>query len=713
VEPDAGYSLTRVLVDPLGTATAPEQERPASPKPILPSLDLSYRTPVLRTGTVEREPIALERTTVAGTLSRTSWSSADLSSMIAVQRWSIPTLLAILRQPPPAIAPPLGAAVPGIYALRTRVGFFGNSAPRRESLADPENQRGNDPYTQSWDRPPDGTGAADNPRPIWQDSQGHGLGPTTDAYLERAVEEIAPESWIVVETPGDGTTHHLTLRVNRANTVSRSDFGISGKATALLLNTAAGGDFNPGSGVNHFTFRSATANVASAPLALAGLPIRGDVDAEERELTLARLVPELAPEMAIALIGERADAAGVQADEIALLEEVRHIGGFTRLRFTAGLAQAFRRPSLAVNANVVRASHGETFEQILGSGDATRPNQAFALQKLPLTFLADPAPPGRRSTLTVRVDGIAWEERPSLFESGPEDRHYMVRLDEDGTTRVVFGDGRRGARLPTGSLNIKATYRAGIGRPGEVADGAIMLLKTRPLGVRSVVNPDAATGAAETESMADAQRNAPSTVRTLGRIVSRPDYEDAARTWPGFAKACAELVWRGTERVVHVTVGLASGLSPTPTDPALLTLVDAIDGMRDGSDTVLVQGFRELPFAATATLRTDPARIAEEVAAAARAAVEAAFGYAAAGFAAPVTGAQVIAGLQAVPGVVSVDLDSLAPVDAPDAGTAGHSALLRAEPATLADDGTTIRAAEALIISPAHIQLTAVPANAI
>jgi hypothetical protein len=128
---------------------------------------------------------------------------------------------------------------------------------------------------------------------------------------------------------------------------------------------------------------------------------------------------------------------------------------------------------------------------------------------------------------------------------------------------------------------------------------------------------------------------------------------------------------------------------------------------------VLVQGFRELPFAVTAVLRTDPARVAGDVVAAARAALEAGFGFAAAAFAAPVTGAQIIAVLQAVEGVVSVDLDSLAPVDASSPGTSGHSALLRAAPATLDAGGVTVLAAELLLISPAHIALTAVAADAV
>ncbi len=43
-----------------------------------------------------------------------------------------------------------------------------------------------------------------------------------------------------------------------------------------------------------------------------------------------------------------------------------------------------------------------------------------------------------------------------------------MRIDDDGTTRVVFGDGIHGRRLPTGSLNVSASYRTGMGTAGQV-----------------------------------------------------------------------------------------------------------------------------------------------------------------------------------------------------------------------------------------------------
>ena len=111
------------------------------------------------------------------------------------------------------------------------------------------------------------------------------------------------------------------------------------------------------------------------------------------------------------------------------------------------------------------ATHGETVSEILGSGDASRPNQRFALKQLPLTYVRADTPTGRRSTLAVRVAETLWEERPTLFAARPARPRVH---DRRPTTRrrppSLFGDGVEGARLPTGDQNVRATYRKGTRR---------------------------------------------------------------------------------------------------------------------------------------------------------------------------------------------------------------------------------------------------------
>ena len=105
-----------------------------------------------------------------------------------------------------------------------------------------------------------------------------------------------------------------------------------------------------------------------------------------------------------------------------------------------------------MNANIAPATHGEAYSEVLGSGDATIPNQRFKLAKPPLTYVSAPTPTGRASTLEIRVDGVAWHEVPTLYDAGPDDRVYEVRHEDSGATWVTFGDGLRGRRLPTSSV---------------------------------------------------------------------------------------------------------------------------------------------------------------------------------------------------------------------------------------------------------------------
>jgi len=120
-----------------------------------------------------------------------------------------------------------------------------------------------------------------------------------------------------------------------------------------------------------------------------------------------------------------------------------------------------------------------------------------------------------------------------------------VRIDNNSKATVIFGDGKSGARLPTGQENVKAAYRAGIGSDGEVGAGSLTLLKTRPFGVRGVTNPLTASSAADPEKLENARTNATLTVLTLDRIVSLRDFEDFARAFSGIGKAQAINLWNG------------------------------------------------------------------------------------------------------------------------------------------------------------------------
>lgn len=70
--------------------------------------------------------------------------------------------------------------------------------------------------------------------------------------------------------------------------------------------------------------------------------------------------------------------------------------------------------------------------------------------------------------VSLRVDGILWEQVPTLESAQPDDPAYVVSRADDGTLLIDFGDGQCGSRLPTGVECISAFYRAGCGSAGKV-----------------------------------------------------------------------------------------------------------------------------------------------------------------------------------------------------------------------------------------------------
>jgi predicted phage baseplate assembly protein len=458
---------------------------------------------------------------------------------------------------------------------------------------------------------------------------------------------------------------------------------------------------------------------------LAALPIEdaiGAGTAEETQLTLDRMVLNLATGQRVAVTGERADLPGAVVSEVVTLAGVEHFGGFTTLSFTSpGLAYTYVRTTVALNANVALATHGETVSEVLGSGDGAQANQRFTLRKPPLTYTASSGETGAQSSLEIRVNGLRWDEAPSLYGLDATSQRYAVRIADDARASVNFGDGEQGARLPSGNENVTAVYRSGIGRPGMVGSGTLTLLMTRPLGIRGVSNPLPASGAADPEGRDQARDNAPLGVLAMGRLVSLQDAEDFARAFAGIGKTRARAVWRNGTLWVHLTVAAAAAIPPPPgvttqlpdyrvdpKSPLGQNLVQAIETFKEPSMLVRVDTYQPLYFSVTARLGIDPRYRWEDVEGAARAALAADFAFAPRAFGQPVTTSEVVSLIQGVAGVVFVDLEELRRFDVttpllPPGGSLLASGVKWGE--TEAEPGTL---AQLLLINPLGITLTRV-----
>jgi hypothetical protein len=368
--------------------------------------------------------------------------------------------------------------------------------------------------------------------------------------------------------------------------------------------------------------------------------------------------------------------------EFALVSQVTLVNAtattvaFTRIVLANPLLNCYDRTATTVNANVGIATAGSPVTELLGNGAAATPNQSFTLKQSPLTYVQAQTPTGSLSSLAVMANGAAWTVVQTLYNQAPTAQVYETINLAGGATMVEFGDGVEGATLPTGQNNIVANYRVGIGSAGNVAAGTITTLVDRPVGVNGVNNPMAATGGQNAQAIDDIRTNAPQTVLTLGRAVSITDYQDFAATFAGIAKAYAIWIPNGVNRGVFVTVAATGGVALPPGNLTLTNLVSALEDYGNPNVTVRAQSFYETLFGLNAYIAYDPAYNQTAVQAEVMALLTSTFSFALRTFGQGVSGDEIDALIQGVPGVIAVNVTSLAlgPTSAAgDLGSAGYS----------------------------------------
>jgi predicted phage baseplate assembly protein len=482
--------------------------------------------------------------------------------------------------------------------------------------------------------------------------------------LDAVYEQIQTDSWIVVDRPDANTTserQHVIAQAKQIQTLSRTDYGIAVRATQVVLDHAwlyLGDTLS--------TVRKMVVHAQSEPLTIAEQPTPTAIFGDS--IVLDREIRGLIPGQLVIVSGTNQETRE-SANEVVALDHTDLEDRVTKLVFTTNLQNNYLRDSVTIYANVAAATHGESATEILGSGDASRAHQRFTLKHAPLTYTRANSSRGVESSLRVWVNDIMWTEVSSLFEREPDERVFITRQSDDGTVTVTFGDGRSGARLPTGTGNIRANYRKGTGVAGMVRTGQLKTLLSRPLGLRDAVNRLPALGADDPEKAEDARVNAPLTVRTLDRVVSLQDYEDFTRAYPGIAKALATWTWSGRVRGVLLTIALVApkGGEAVLTPELKLRLHNSLHLAGDPFVPVRIAPYRPAFFELAGTLRVKPELDAEKVLAAAREALRREFGFATREFGQPVSLSGILATLHRVPGIEAVDLDHLQRTDRTEA----------------------------------------------
>jgi hypothetical protein len=586
----------------------------------------------------------------------------------------------------------------GVYALRVTAPLFGYNATARRPPELPSAQTR--PVTDDkWHvvEP-----VYEHPNEIFTIKTERALESPDLVHLDSSYESILQDSWVVVDREETKLTPNATPLIAKAGTVKgsvgRGEYGISGKTTDIHLVSPVNGNALPWIDgdltlpvVNQVktlipddfdAIRKTVVYAQSEFLPLADEPIDPiEHPVEGNSIELAGLVGGLQSGRWLLISGERVDipnVTGVNATELAMLAGVDQTplppppGERTHstLLLANELSYRYRLDTVTIYGNVAKATHGETHFEVLGSGDAGKEMQEMPLRQSPLTYLSAATPAGAESTLAVRVNDILWHEVETLAGLGPKDRRFITTTGDDDKTTVIFGDGRSGARLATGRENVTSVYRTGIGAPGNVVAGQISLLATRPLGVKSVINPLPATGGANREDRDTARRNAPMAVMALDRLVSTQDYEDFARTYAGIGKAASALLSDGRRQVVHLTIAGSDDIPIATTSDLFINLRSALRQYGDPMQGLQVALRKLNLLVISAKVKLDPDYLWTAVEPKIRAALLDTFGFARRELGQDALNSEAISVIQAQAGVIYVDLDVFDSVSE-DAGAGG------------------------------------------
>ena len=354
------------------------------------------------------------------------------------------------------------------------------------------------------------------------------------------------------------------------------------------------------------------------------------------------------------------------AGEAAVVQSVAVQGDLAALTLTAPLGRLYDAGTVTLNANAVLATDGQTVQEILGSGDASNSALQFTLKQAPLTYLPAASASGTQSTLQVWVNNLRWSEIPSMLTAGPADRVFVTGTDASGHTVVRFGNGIQGARTPTGTANIRAVYRTGIGSAGMVGAGQLSQPLDRPQGLSSVTNPGAASGAADPASADQARASAPLPTLTIGRVVSLQDYQNYALGFAGIGKALASWTWFGSVRGVFLTVAGQDGGLLSADDPVVTSLIGAIGLGSDPHVPLRVASYVPVLFTFSAAVKMDQANYpADQVLAQVWQALSTAFAFGSRQLGQGVVASEIVQLIQQVPGVIAARLEGLEPSGQP------------------------------------------------
>lgn len=205
-------------------------------------------------------------------------------------------------------------------------------------------------------------------------------------------------------------------------------------------------------------------------------------------------------------------------------------------------------PAYPPGGVIVPSIEGELFVSVLVGVGTGKPNQRWQLPQQGVVL----------GSISVRVNATPWTPLVSLVASQSSDTHYRILQKDTGDTYLVFGDGVYGA-VPAIGQEIRATFRVGGGRRGNLPEGIIRHRLASDTSILSVTNPAASSGGLDARPLKTARDIAAADRATQDRCVTSADYGAKAATAAGVAKARVLAAYPRGSRGQRVIVAAAGG----------------------------------------------------------------------------------------------------------------------------------------------------------
>lgn len=302
-----------------------------------------------------------------------------------------------------------------LHAMRLSASLFGNNAPVKMVFREPS-------------PPISGISLVSVPSDEdWNPNENKNAETNARLYLDNAYDSAVEGAHVIVDdnhTDNNYKGRITAATVDKVTIHPRTAYSISGKITQIELSKEWCDVLDMAS------IRETMVYLETEKLVLSTAPDTSPVAG--RGVDLQGLYGELPAGRWVIVSGELADVpgtSGVRMAELALVANVEHetLRGenklHTRITFDKELGHRFKRDTVTIYGNVVKATHGETRKEVLGSGDGAKALQSFVLKQPPLTFVSAANSSGIDSSLRVFVNDIQWRESDTLAGLAPADRY--------------------------------------------------------------------------------------------------------------------------------------------------------------------------------------------------------------------------------------------------------------------------------------------------